>query len=107
MPAKALKGPSRIALFIKLNCTECDKKAKLLQADKAAFDVYMIGSGGKDSAIRDWAKSVGISPTLVKEKKITLNHDNGTFQSVGGLEKDKLPAVYQMVEGTGLWVRSE
>jgi integrating conjugative element protein (TIGR03759 family) len=107
MPAQAPKGPPRVALFVNENCPECDKKAKRLQDDKTPFDVYMVGSGGKDSVIRDWAKKAGIRPALVKDKAITLNHDNGTLVSVGGTEKDKLPAVYQMVEGTGLWVRTE
>ncbi|MCL2872287.1 MAG: TIGR03759 family integrating conjugative element protein [Betaproteobacteria bacterium] len=98
--------PSRLALFIKLNCAECDKKAKKLQADKTPFDVYIVGTGGNDGTIRDWAKGVGISPKLVQSKTITLNHDNGTLQSLGG-SADKLPAVYQLSEGSGLWVRIE
>ncbi|MDR0770553.1 MAG: TIGR03759 family integrating conjugative element protein [Burkholderiales bacterium] len=107
MPAQAPKGPPRVALFVKTNCPECDKKAKLLQDSKTPFDVYMVGSGGKDAVIRDWAKNAGISPALVKDKTITLNHDNGTLVSVGGNEKDKFPFVYQMIEGTGQWVRTE
>lgn len=105
-PPKSKTPPPKMALFVKANCPECDKKAKKLQADKTPYDVYMIGTGGKDSVIRDWAKSVGISSTLVQNKTITLNHDNGTLQSVGG-SPEKLPAVYQMIESTGLWVRTE
>jgi integrating conjugative element protein (TIGR03759 family) len=106
-PADAKKSaslPPRVALFVKPNCPECDKKAKKLQADKTPFDIYMVDAGGSDSAIRDWAKKVGINPALVQSKTITLNHDNGTLKSIGG-STDKLPAVFQLAEGSGLWVR--
>jgi integrating conjugative element protein (TIGR03759 family) len=104
---RASSSPPRVALFVKPDCPDCDRKAQMLQDDKAAFDVYMLGTGGKDSVIRDWAKKVGISAKLVADRTITLNHDNGTLGSIGGSADDKLPALYQMVEGTGLWVPSE
>jgi integrating conjugative element protein (TIGR03759 family) len=106
LPARD-SSPPRVALFIKPDCPDCDKKAQMLQRDNVAFDVYMLGTGGRDSVIRDWARSVGISAALVNDKTITLNHDDGTFGAVGGAADDKLPALYQMIEGTGLWVRSE
>lgn len=94
----------RVALFVKANCPACDEKAKRLQADNKKFDIYFIGSG-KDEDIRSWAKKVGIKADLVQSRQITLNHDNGTLQSIGGA-KD-LPAVFHRNESTGLWVLTE
>ncbi len=104
LAAASKPGESRIALFVEANCKACDDKAKRLQADNKAFDIYFVGSG-KDDEIRTWAKNVGIKPELVQSRQITLNHDKGTLKSVGGAAK--LPAVFHRNEGTGLWVLTE
>lgn len=100
----SVADPGRIALFAKADCPACDEKAKQLQADNKFFDIYFIGNG-KDDEIRAWAKKVGIKPNLVQSRQITLNHDNGTLQSIGGGKG--LPAVFHRIESTGLWVLTE
>jgi integrating conjugative element protein (TIGR03759 family) len=62
-----------------------------LQAAGAAFDIYMVGSRGDDARIRAWARRVGVDPTKVRARTITLNHDAGRWLMLGG--QGTLPAV--------------
>lgn len=86
----------RQLLFVKPGCAPCDRRARKLQDAGTAFDVYVIGSAGKDEAIRSWAKKVGIKPTLVQSGQITLNHDNGLWQNAFG-GYGEIPATFQRV----------
>lgn len=89
------EGSGRIAVFVKPDCPPCSQRVKQLQASGVQFDIYMIGSRGKDEVIRKWAISSGIDPAKVRNRDITLNHDEGRWLSLGG--QGDLPAVLRKV----------
>ncbi|CAK0039102.1 integrating conjugative element protein%2C PFL_4693 family [Burkholderia pseudomallei] len=101
VPVRSLTSPSRpdvspahtgrLAVFIKDDCPVCDARVRQLQASGTAFDIYMVGSRGDDARIRAWAQRVGIDPTRVRARTITLNHDAGRWLMLGG--QGTLPAV--------------
>ncbi|WP_420793932.1 MULTISPECIES: TIGR03759 family integrating conjugative element protein [Pseudomonas] len=87
----------RPALFVQDDCTACDRVAQQLQASGADFDIYVVGSHTDDDRIRTWAQRIGIDPTRVRSRNITLNHDAGRWFSLG-LPGD-LPALVRQVDG--------
>lgn len=87
----------RIAVFVREGCAPCDERVKQLQSAGRAFDLYMVGSRHDDARIRSWAARVGIDATKVRERTITLNHDDGRWLSLGG--RGDLPAVLRAVQG--------
>lgn len=90
-------GASRLAVFVKEDCTRCGPLVQRLQTAGTEFDLYVVGTRQDDGRIRDWARSVRIDPARVREGAITLNHDSGRWLSLG-LEGD-LPAVVRQVNG--------
>ena len=84
------KQKDRLLFFTKLNkCNLCrDYETRLLNdwvRKGGAIDIYVLDAK-KDNDIRQWAKNLGISPNLVKQKKVTLNHDKGgLFLASGGV----------------------
>ncbi len=90
-------GSGRLAVFVKADCAPCEQRVRQLQAEGAAFDLYMVGSRQDDDRIRSWARQAGIDPAKVRARTITLNHDAGRWLSLG-LAGD-LPAVVQKVDG--------
>lgn len=93
----ASSSSGRLGLFVKPNCPTCDSRVRTLLAQDAEFDIYMIGTRGKDAVIRTWAKSVGIDPAKVHAGKVTLNHDAGRWLKIGG--QGELPALVREVDG--------
>lgn len=91
-----LSSNGRLAVFVRENCTPCEAKVKQLQTAGTAFDLYFVGSK-TDASIRKWATQVGIDPQKVVSKTITLNHDNGRWQTIG--LTGELPAVVKEVNG--------
>jgi integrating conjugative element protein (TIGR03759 family) len=87
----------RQAVFVKADCASCEQRVRQLQASGAGFDIYLVGSGGDDKRIRQWATRAGIDPAKVRARAITLNHDAGRWLSLG-LPGD-LPAVVREVDG--------
>lgn len=96
-PPPLLRAASRLAIFVKDNCPPCIARTKDLQAKKQAFDLYFVGSQEDDEKIRRWALLSGIEPARVRDRQITLNHDEGRWASLG-LTGD-LPAVVREVNG--------
>ncbi|VBR78121.1 TIGR03759 family integrating conjugative element protein [Burkholderia pseudomallei] len=90
-PDASLAHTGRLAVFVKDDCTACDARVRQLQASGTAFDIYMVGSRGDDTRIRAWAQRVGIDPTKVRARTITLNHDAGRWLMLGG--QGTLPVV--------------
>lgn len=88
------------ALFVKDNCPACDRKLTQLMKSNQPLDIYLVDSGGKDAAVRSWAKKHNIPAEKVKNRQITLNHDNGMWLKYGsGL----MPVVLQ--QGAQGWQR--
>lgn len=74
---------ARQALFVKDNCPACDRKLTQLMKSNQPLDIYLVDSGGKDEAVRSWAKKHNIPTEKVKSRQITLNHDSGMWLKYG------------------------
>ncbi|HHK0218922.1 TIGR03759 family integrating conjugative element protein [Burkholderia multivorans] len=96
-PSVGNTGSGRTAVFIKADCTPCEQRVRQLQAAGTPFDLYMVGSRGDDTLIRQWATQAGIDPARVRAHTITLNHDGGRWLSLG--LPGELPAVVREVNG--------
>lgn len=94
---RAPQGSGRLALFVKADCPPCVQQVKSLQSAGTAFDLYLVGSRQDDSRIRRWARQVGLEPTKVRDRIITLNHDGGRWLSLG--LPGELPALVREVNG--------
>ncbi|EBF8098505.1 TIGR03759 family integrating conjugative element protein [Salmonella enterica subsp. enterica] len=91
---------TRQALFVKENCPACERKLVQLMKSNQPLDIYLVGSSGKDEAVRNWAKKHNIPAEKVKSRQVTLNHDNGMWLKYGnGL----MPVVLQ--QGAQGWQR--
>ncbi|EAZ5300541.1 TIGR03759 family integrating conjugative element protein [Salmonella enterica] len=91
---------ARQALFVKDNCPACDRKLTQLMKSNQPLDIYLVGSGGKDEAVRSWAKKHYIPAEKVKSRQVTLNHDNGMWLKYGN---GMMPVVLQ--QGAQGWQR--
>lgn len=91
---------SRQALFLKESCPVCEAKLAQLIKQNQPIDIYLVGSAGKDDVIRNWAKKHHISIEKVKNRHITLNHDNGIWLKHGN---GMMPVVLQ--QGAQGWQR--
>ncbi|NGE93734.1 TIGR03759 family integrating conjugative element protein [Morganella morganii] len=87
----------RRALFVRENCPPCEQRLTQLLATGQPLDIYLVGSGGQDSAVRRWAKKLRIPAAKVASRHITLNHDNGQWLKYSG---GKMPVLLQQ-EGQG------
>ena len=88
---------ARLSVFVKADCPPCLERVRQLQAQGRAFDLYLVDSKGDDVRLRRWARQARLDPTRVQQRTITLNHDNGRFQSLG--LAGELPVVAQRVNG--------
>lgn len=88
---------ARLSVFVKADCPPCLERVRQLQAQGRAFDLYLVDSKGDDARLRRWARQARLDPTPVQQRTITLNHDNGRFQSLG--LAGELPVVAQRVNG--------
>lgn len=89
--------PTRLAVFVKENCPACERRVRQLQAEGAEFDLYLVDSRQEDARVRQWAERVGVDPDKVRDRAITLNHDNGRWLAIG--VQGELPAVVREVSG--------
>lgn len=96
LPQSSLQ-PTRLAVFVKENCPACEQRVRQLQAEGAEFDLYLVDSRQEDARVRQWAERVGIDPDKVRDRAITLNHDNGRWLTIG--VQGELPAVVREVGG--------
>jgi len=89
--------PARLAVFVKQDCPSCEQRVQQLQAEDTEFDLYLVDSHQEDALVRQWAGQVGIDPDKVRDRAITLNHDNGRWLAIG--VQGELPAVVREVNG--------
>ncbi len=64
--ARATRGSTRTAVFVKDGCVAYAQLVQRLQTSGAEFDLYMVGSRHDDARIRDWAKRALIDPARVR-----------------------------------------
>ena len=95
-PAR-LQGNGRLALFVEDHCMACNLQVKKLQAAGSDFDLYMVGSNNDDVRLRQWAQQAAVDPRSVRERRVTLNHDDGRWSSLG--VTGDLPALVREVNG--------
>lgn len=99
-------GSGRLALFVSSDCGPCVSRAKTLQQSKTPFDIYVVGSDGDDSLVRQWARGAGIDPARVRSREITINHDEGRWAALrDGSDVDiggDLPLALKLIDGN--WV---
>lgn len=92
-------GNGRLALFVRADCGEpCETKIASLLATQRPLDIYLVGSDGKDEAVRAWARKLAIPVDRVKAKTLTLNHDRGQWFKFG---QGRMPVVLQ--QGDNGW----
>jgi integrating conjugative element protein (TIGR03759 family) len=93
----AASGSGRTAVFVRENCAPCEQIVQRLQTAGSAFDIYVVGSRGDDTRIRELARRSKVDPARVLARTITLNHDGGRWLSLG--LSGELPAVVRQVGG--------
>ncbi len=86
----------RLALFVRVDCgAPCETKVASLLTTQRPLDIYLVGSDGKDEAVRAWARKLAIPVERVKAKTLTLNHDRGQWFKFG---QGQMPVVLQQGE---------
>ncbi|PMV22643.1 MULTISPECIES: TIGR03759 family integrating conjugative element protein [unclassified Pseudomonas] len=100
-PAASPLSIERLAVFVSDECQRCERTIQQLQTTHTAFDLYLVGSQQDDNRIRQWAQRAGVDRDKVRDRRITLNHDNGRWQSLD--IAGELPAVLHQVDGQ--WLR--
>lgn len=86
----ALQPGDRILFFTRAGCGHCDTLlqallAKVRDVPELGLDIYLVGSGNDDGAVRQWANAHAIPGELVRSRAVTLNHDNDTLMRVSRL----------------------
>lgn len=97
------KTTHQIQLFMDVNCIEdCRELFESVRKSvgkHSRLDIYFKDGVGSES-IGFWAGEMGIDPSLVRSRKVTLNHDEGRAKSMGLKESD-FPAVKVIELETG------
>ncbi|EHK4263086.1 TPA: TIGR03759 family integrating conjugative element protein [Raoultella planticola] len=101
MPAVATTPDrtSRLAVFVREDCTACDTRLKTLLNAGNPLDIWLVGSDNNDSRLRRWAVSQHIDNTRVQRREVTLNHDAGRWLHYG---QGKMPVVLEKQGDTWL-----
>ncbi|WP_447759531.1 TIGR03759 family integrating conjugative element protein [Pseudomonas moraviensis] len=92
---------ARKAVFVRFNCPECVAKVRQLQGAGTKFDLYVVDSQQDEKRVRQWAQNAGITADKIRNGSITINHDNGRWESTQ--DKGDFPAVMHKVNG--VWMR--
>ena len=91
---------SRLLFFTRIeDCSKCETTLRKLLTANREVDIYLIDSEGNNNKIQDWAVKHHIDVNKVRNRQITLNHDNGLWLNYAN---GKMPAVFQ-VQGDGQW----
>lgn len=101
--AAPVRAGDRLFLFVRLDdCARCDSWLSEAQAMRTAsgvaLDIYVVGQAS-DDAIRAWAQSHRIDPALVRDRRLTLNHDRGELVRLAGVAATA-PALIRLRNGT-------
>lgn len=87
--AALLQPDDRVLLFAASGCAACGPVLdalleKIKRTPKLGLDIYLVDSGHDDGKVRAWAKEHAIPPEWVRNRTVTLNHDNGTLARLSG-----------------------
>ena len=97
--ATTLDRASRLAVFVREDCSACDTRLKTLLSAGNPLDIWLVGSDNDDSRLRRWAVSQHIDNTRVQRREVTLNHDAGRWLHYG---QGKMPVVLEKQGDTWL-----
>lgn len=87
--AALLQPDNRVLLFAASGCAACGPVldallAKVKHTPNLGLDIYLVDSGHDDGKVRAWAKEHAIPPEWVRNRTVTLNHDNGALARLSG-----------------------
>ena len=91
----------RIIYFTRTDCEKCvDNLSRLWsRVGNLPVDIYIVDSMQDDNKIQQWAVKNRIDINKVKNRQITLNHDNGYWLHYAN---GKMPAAFS-IQGNGEW----
>ncbi|MBZ7652965.1 TIGR03759 family integrating conjugative element protein [Klebsiella grimontii] len=90
-PIRSVIQP-RLALFVSEKCPTCETLAQKLINDDRPLDIWLVSNSNDDARLKRWAQRQHIDMHKVERGQITLNHDNGRWQHLGG---GKLPLLLE------------
>lgn len=70
----------------------CETLAQKLINDDRPLDIWLVNSRNDDASLQRWAQRQHIDMRKIERGQITLNHDNGRWQRLGG---GKLPLLLE------------
>ncbi|AKE60091.1 TIGR03759 family integrating conjugative element protein [Citrobacter farmeri] len=82
-PVRSISQP-RLALFVSEQCPACETLAQKLINNDRALDIWLVNSHNDDANLQRWAQRQHIDMRKVERRQITLNHDGGRWQRMGG-----------------------
>ena len=85
--------PARILLFVGPDCPRCDQSVLDLVVAGWPFDIYYVDAGS-NAEISRWARRIGLPPSRVRDRSITLNHDGGALARAG-ISRSDLPVLFR------------
>jgi integrating conjugative element protein (TIGR03759 family) len=96
------RAGDRLLVFVALDCTTCNRLIQHLVNDVQSLpglhlDVFVMGQV-RDEAIQAWATKLKLPEPLVKQSRLTLNHDNHTLSR---LVRDPMTTVPVLVRARG------
>lgn len=91
----------RVIYFTRTDCEKCvDHLSRLLaRIGSLPVDIYIVDSMQDDNKIQKWAVKNRIDINKVRNRQITLNHDNGYWLHYAN---GKMPAAFR-IQGNGEW----
>ncbi|MXY64065.1 MAG: TIGR03759 family integrating conjugative element protein [Gammaproteobacteria bacterium] len=84
--------PARVLIFVGPDCPRCDRSVLDLVVAGRSFDIYYVGAGS-NAEISRWARRIGLPPSRVRDRSITLNHDRGTLARTD-MNRSDLPVLF-------------
>ncbi len=85
--------PARILVFVGPDCPRCDQSVLNLVVAGRPFDIYYVDAGS-NAEISRWARRIGLPPSRVRDRSITLNHDRGALARAG-MNRSDLPVLFR------------
>ncbi len=81
-----LQAQDRLLLFVEKECTRCvnyiSRLQKILHQHPDVFvDIFLVGGNDADE-VRAWAKDHRVDLGLVQQRRLTLNVDQGNFETL-------------------------
>jgi integrating conjugative element protein (TIGR03759 family) len=89
-PLYSLKKP-RLSIYMNTRCKTCEPVIRSLVRQNREMDIFFVGARD-ESQIQAWAQKMALPYDAVNQNRITLNFDDGWFETYGSGE---FPAIYE------------